>query len=311
MPNSCTACPITGVGAWAPDVGEERTKKAKEWLVSALKVLWILKIIPQMPNDHIVSALRSATGTEKAVGEAIIESGVDREDVFVTSKLPSHHHGRVSESIQESLDNLGFRWLDMYLMHWPNSVAYEGRYNPPSVGLVTKFPFTLEGGDPEPKNADGTLKVVDSPTIGQTWAEMEKLLRRSKCEAIGVSNFSIKTLEELLKTAKVKPAINQVEMHPYLAQNDLLAFCKKHNIAVAAYAPSGYDTIILAWHLTRNVVILPKSINEEHQKENYELPTLEDEDVKKIDALDRGERLCNKADDNGLVHGWSYEQLGW
>ncbi|KAJ7724927.1 reductase AKOR2 [Mycena maculata] len=293
FPNAGTACPIIGIGAWAPDRGEERTTRARQWLTSALKVGY----------RHIDTAY--AYGTEKAVGEAIIESGVDREDVFVVSKLPRHHHGRVLESAQETLDNLGFKWLDMYLMHWP---------------------FATPETDP-----DGTPKPV--PTIGETWAQMEQCLRQSKCEAIGVSNFSIKTLEELLKTARVKPALNQVEMHPYLAQNDLLAFCKEHDIAVVAYTPSGTDIVrndpvivelatkynatptqvILAWHLTRNVVVIPKSTNEERQKENYidNLPTLEDEDVKKIDALDRGQRICNKPDENGLVWGMSATDLGW
>ncbi|KAJ7456890.1 reductase AKOR2 [Mycena latifolia] len=293
MPNSSTACPIIGTGAWAPDNGEERTTIAKQWLGSALKVGY----------RHIDTAY--SYGTEKAVGEAIRESGIDREDVFVVSKLPPEHHGRVAESIQESLDNLGFKWLDMYLMHWPFAAPYE---------------------DNDP---DGTPKTL--PTINETWEQMEQCLRKTKCEAIGVSNFSIKTLEQLFTTAKVKPAMNQVEMHPYLAQNDLLEFCRKHDIAVVAYNPSGTDIvrkdpvivelaakynvaptqIILAWHLSRNVVVIPKSTSEERQKENFNLPTLEDEDVKKIDALDRGQRICNKADENGLVYGMSYEQLGW
>jgi diketogulonate reductase-like aldo/keto reductase len=252
-------------------------------------------------------------GTEKAVGEAIVESGIPREDVFVVTKLPPHHHGRVLESIQESLDNLGFTWLDMYLMHWPYAATYEGE-------------------DPKPLHPDGAFKVADSPTIGETWAAMEAVLRLSKCEAIGVSNFSIKTLEEVMKKTRIKPAMNQVEMHPYLQQNDLLEFCKKHDIAVVAYNPSGTDIvrqdpvivelaekyhvtptqIILAWHLSRNVVVIPKSTNEERQKENHNLPTLEEEDLQKINALDRGQRICNKPDENGRVYGMlAHEQLGW
>ncbi|KAJ6478624.1 reductase AKOR2 [Mycena vitilis] len=283
MPNSGTSCPIIGLGSWAPNVGEERTTGAKKWLLSALKAY--------------------SYGTEKAVGEAIVESGINREDVFVVSKLPPNHHGRVLESIQESLDNLGFKWLDMYLMHWPCAAAYE---------------------DPEPLHPEGSPKVVDRPTIAETWAAMENALRQSKCEAIGVSNFSIKTLEEVMKNARV-------EMHPYLQQNDLLEFCKKHDIAVVAYTPSGTNLvrndpvivelaakynvtstqIILAWHLSRNVVVIPKSTNEERQKENINLPTLEEVDLQKINGLDRGQRICNKADENGLVYGMTYEQLGW
>jgi len=302
MPNSGTSCPIIGTGAWAPNVGEERTTKARQWLLSALKTGY----------RHIDTAY--SYGTEKAVGEAIVESGINREDIFVVSKLPPNHHGRVLESIQESLDNLGFKWLDMYLMHWPVAAVYEGE-------------------DPEPLHPDGTPKVVEVPTLKETWKAMEEVLRQSKCEAIGVSNFSVKNLEEIISNTprSVKPAMNQVEMHPYLAQNDLLAFCKKHDIAVVAYTPSGTDVvrndpvivelaakynatptqIILAWHLSRNVVVIPRSTNEDRQKENFNPPTLEDDDIKKIDALDRGQRICNKADENGLVYGMSYEQLGW
>ncbi|KAF7307821.1 Aldo-keto reductase [Mycena kentingensis (nom. inval.)] len=291
LPNSSTSCPIIGLGAWAPNVGEERTTRAREWITSALK----------MGYRHIDTAW--VYGTEKAVGEAIKEAGVDREDVFVVSKLPSHHHGRVAESIQESLDNLGFKWLDMYLMHWPIPMS----------------------------SPEASATALDTPTFVETWQAMENVLRHSKCEAIGVSNFSIKNLEELMKHARTKPAMNQVEMHPYLAQNDLLAFCNKNHIAVVAYTPTGKDTvrsdpvivslaekyqvtsaqIILAWHLSRGVIVIPRSANEVHQKENFNLPTLEPKDLKQIDALDRGERICNKPDNDGMVMGMPAERLGW
>ncbi|KAJ6578875.1 reductase AKOR2 [Mycena vulgaris] len=294
MPNHRDVNLFPRIGAWAPDVGEERTTRTRQWLVSALKIGY----------RHIDTAY--SYGTEKAVGEAIVESGIHREDVFLLTKLPPQHHGRVLDSVQESLDNIGIPWLDMYVMQWPFAAPYEG-------------------ADP-----DGTPTPDNLPTMGETWYEMEQLLRKTKCEAIGVANFSIKTLEELFKTAKVIPGMNQVEMHPYLAQNDLLAFCKKHDIAVVSYAPIGTDivrrdpvivelagkyNIILAWHLSRNVVVLPKSTNEERQTENFnvsQLPTLEDDDLEKINALDRGQRFCNAADEHGFVYGTvTYEQLGW
>ncbi|KAJ7619262.1 reductase AKOR2 [Roridomyces roridus] len=291
MPNSGTACPIIGTGAWAPDVGDERTTKAKEWLVSALNIGY----------RHIDTA--QSYGTEWAVGEAIRESGVDREDVFVVSKLDNPNHHRVYDSLVESLDKLGFKWLDMFLMHWP----------------IAEMPEGAEEG------------TWHRPTLNETWEQMENCVRQSKCEAIGVSNFSVKTLTELLKTARIKPAMNQVEMHPYLAQHDLLALCREHDIAVTAYTPSGTDVvrkdpvivalaekygvtstqIILAWHLSRDVIVIPKSVKPEHQKENLNLPTLEEDDIKKINALDRGQRICNKPDENGLVWGMSAEELGW
>ncbi|KAJ7153531.1 reductase AKOR2 [Mycena crocata] len=326
MPNSASTCPIIGTGAWAPNVGEERTTKAKEWLLSALKIGY----------RHIDTAY--SYGTEKAVGEAIVESGIHREDIFIVSKLPPNHHHRVKESIQETLTNLGIKWLDMYLMHWPIAAIYEGESENRTL-KIDYFTFSHchlfnEGDGPDPLHPEGSPKAVDSPAVLETWAQMEDCLRQAKCEAIGVSNFSIKNLDLLIndgRSRSIKPAMNQVEMHPYLAQNELLAYCKEHDIAVVAYMPSGgdrvrndpvivdlaakYDVtptqIILAWHLSRNVVVIPKSTKEEHQKENFNLPTLEDEDIKKIDGLDRGERICNKADENGLVYGMSYEQLGW
>jgi len=184
----------------------------------------------------------------------------------------------------------------------------------------------------EPRNPDGTVKVTDDVNFNQSWAEMEKLLDTGKVKAIGVSNFSVKTLEQLLKTAKVVPAMNQVELHPYLVQNDLRDYCKSKGIVLTAYTPSGYSSVrgdpvvnqlaekykvtptqvILAWHIARGNVIVPKSVNDARQKENINLPTLEAEDVAKISALDRNERLCNKADPtNGQVYGWTLEQLGW
>ncbi|KAK7055427.1 Aldo-keto reductase [Favolaschia claudopus] len=302
LSNSGTSCPLIGLGTWAPNFGDERTTKAKTWIMTALK------------TGYRLLDTAYSYGTEKAVGEAIRESGINREEVYVITKLPPNHHGRVLESIQESLDNLGFKWLDMYLMHWPVAATYEG-----------------EEKENEPLHPEGAPKAVELPTFNETWAAMEEALRQSKCEAIGVSNFSIRNLEALLKTARVKPAMNQVEMHPYLQQNDLLEFCKSQGIAVVAYTPSGTNVvrndpvivelagkyqvtptqIILAWHLSRDVVVIPKSHDEGRQKENFNLPTLEDEDLKKIAALDRGQRICNKGDENGLVWGMSLESLGW
>ena len=157
-------------------------------------------------------------------------------------------------------------------------------------------------------------------------------------------------LDQLFKTAKITPAVNQVEyvpaglhywveiltfihrrLHPYLAQPELKAYCDAKGIVLTAYTPTGYATVrsdptivelakkynvtpaqvILAWHLSRGVVVVPKSSNEQHQKENLAPPTLSKEDLEAIGKLDRNERLCNKANERGIVWGWTYEQLGW
>ncbi|KAF8999816.1 reductase AKOR2 [Cyathus striatus] len=284
-------------------------------------------VLPGAPNqDHVASWLVQALKngyrhidtatiyqTEPAVGKAIRDSGIPREEIFVTTKLPWNHFGKVRESLEQSLQRLGLDYVDLYLIHWPQSVVYEG----------DEVFF--------PTNADGALKVVDSPTFSDAYAEMEKLLQEGKTKSIGVSNFSIKTLEELSKTAKVTPAVNQIELHPYLQQPELLEYCASKGIAVAAYTPSGYsivrndptigelakkygvtpNQITLAWHISRDTVIVPKSENDQRQKENIRLPKLDSEDIGKINALDRNQRICNKVGPDGLMWGWTMERLGW
>jgi diketogulonate reductase-like aldo/keto reductase len=287
--------PIVGSGAYAPSDAESQGG-VKGWILSALKNGY----------RHIDTA--EGYGTEKAVGEAIRESGIPREEIFVTTKLPWDRHDAVRESFGESLANLGLDYIDLYLMHWPQAVKY-GAENP-----------------------DGSLVLTDKVTFNDSWAEMEKLLDTGKVRTIGVSNFSIKTLEQLFKTGKITPAVNQVELHPYLAQNELRDYCTRKGIVLTAYTPSGYaivrkdplivslaekykvtpTQVIFAWHLSRNTVIVPKSVNSERQKENITIPTLSEVDIAKIWALDRGQRICNKPDPKtGLVFGWSLEQLGW
>ncbi|RPD75005.1 reductase AKOR2 [Lentinus tigrinus ALCF2SS1-7] len=217
-------------------------------------------------------------GTEKGTAEAIRKSGIPRSDVWITTKLHHQHHGPyVEEFFEESLKNLETDYVDL------------------------------------------------------TWARMEKLYDSGRAKAIGVSNFSVKNLEKLLETAKVVPAVNQVEMHPYLAQQELKDFCDDKGIVLTAYTPTGYDTvrsdavineiaekykvspaqIILSWHVARGVSVVPRSSKEQRQKDNFNLPKLDPEDIKRIDALDRNQRICNAANERGKVWGWTYEQLGW
>ncbi|ESK84685.1 aado keto reductase [Moniliophthora roreri MCA 2997] len=291
--------PIVGLGTWAPPEGTAR-EDAKEWILTGLKAGY-----RHLDGAHMY-------GTEKAVSKAIKASGLKREEIFVTTKIPWNHHSRVQESINESLANLDLEYVDLWLLHWPQTLAYE-------EGTLFL------------QNPDGTLKTVDYPTFVEVWAEMEKAFEQGKCKAIGVSNFSIKNLEILLKTAKVIPVNNQVEMHPYLQQNELKEYCEKRGISISAYTPSGWDVVrgdptiveiakkhgvsphqvILAWHLARDTIVITKSSNEQRQKNNLILPTLSEEDIQKINALDRGQRFCNTADKHGHVWGWTYEQLGW
>lgn len=280
----------------------EACEAVKKWMLTAI----------QTGYRHIDTAL--LYGTEKVIGEAIRESGIPREEFFITTKLPFNCQDRVAESFDLSLKNLGVDYVDLYLMHWPMTVPYR------------------EGWLNLPRGPDGSVITVDSPSFNESYAEIEKIYASGRAKAIGVSNFSIKTLEELLQTAKVVPAVNQIERHPYLTESDLIAYHKKKGIATEAYSPGGHKNaireepvikeiaakhgvsptqVILAWHIAGGVIIVPKSENEQRQKDNLSLPALNEEELKKIDGLDRGERLCNMVDENGKIWGWTTERLGW
>ncbi|KAH7907459.1 NADP-dependent oxidoreductase domain-containing protein [Hygrophoropsis aurantiaca] len=297
--NNGVLMPAIGLGCWGGLTLETRAA-SKHWILNALKTGY----------RHLDTAL--GYGTEKSVGEAIRESGIPREEIFVTTKLPPNHAGRVHESLQESLTNAGLDYYDLYLIHWPQTLYYDPN-------------------DDEPKNPDGSLIAVESPTFNETWAAMEQVLESGKAKAIGISNFSIKNVEKLLTTAKVIPAINQVELHPYLAQPDLLEYCRSKGIYLTAYTPTGYATvrgdpliislaekyktspgqIILGWHVARGNLAVPKSENPARQRDNISVITLTPEDVQAISGLDQGKRLCNKPDSQGKVFGWTAEQMGW
>ncbi|KAE9403765.1 reductase AKOR2 [Gymnopus androsaceus JB14] len=283
--------PVIANGAYAGSTTQQKAE-AKDWTLTAIKAGY----------RHIDTA--SWYETEKSVGLAVKESGLKREEVFITTKLRPTDHSRVQEAFNESLTNLGLDYVDLYLIHWPQCLD---------------------------QDADGKFKPVSSPTFVEVWAEIEKIFEQKKARAIGVSNFSIKTLEILLKTAKVVPAVNQVELHPYLVQNELREYCKSKGIVIEAYTPSGYDKVrsdpviveiaqkhnatpnqvILAWHLAREIVIVPKSASEERQKENLNLPVLSHDEVKQIDTLDHGERISAKPNPDGIILGWTVEELGW
>ncbi|MFQ5910009.1 MAG: aldo/keto reductase, partial [Thermoplasmata archaeon] len=135
---------------------------------------------------------------ERDVGEALRDSGVPREDVFITTKLKNSDHGYETAiaACDRSLRLLGLSFVDLYLIHWP-----------------------VEG-----------LRM-------ESWRALETLLKEGKCHAIGVSNYTIRHLEELLEHSSAVPAVNQVEFHPFLYQQDLLHFCRSHDIVLEAYSP--------------------------------------------------------------------------
>ncbi|KAJ7764689.1 NADP-dependent oxidoreductase domain-containing protein [Mycena metata] len=300
--NTGGSIPAIGLGGGPDDFAPEVLADSERWFSSAIK-----------GYRHFDTAF--VYKTERYLGAAIRSSGIPREEFFVTTKFPWFHAKDVARSFDDSLRNLGFDYVDLYLIHLPQVGEYPSGYDGPAT-LAETF---------------GGLKILQTPTFNDTWAELERIHASGRARAIGVSNFSIKTLEQLFTTAKIVPAVNQVELHPYLAQPELLEYCRKKGIAVEAYTPSGRDKvrsdptlvalgakynvtstqIILAWHVARGVVLLPKSTNDERQKQNITLPILSAEDLESITALDRYERVMAIFGPDGKWFGWTAEQLGW
>jgi len=207
--NTGAQIPALGLGTWQSDQGQVATA-----VEHALKVGY----------RHIDAAF--VYGNENEVGEGLkraFDAGVcRREDVFVTSKLWCTYHRKPEECLDEGLKRLGLDYVDLYLMHWP-------------------VPMNPNGNHPLlPKKEDGSRDLdIDTWSHIKTWKELEKLAKTGKTKAIGVSNYSVKFLEELLPHCETIPAANQIENHPYLPQQEIADLCEKKGIRVEAYSPLG------------------------------------------------------------------------
>ncbi|HEY1664249.1 MAG TPA: aldo/keto reductase [Trebonia sp.] len=216
-------------------------------------------------------------GNEAEVGEAIARSGLDRGEVFVTSKLgnDAHEPDNARQAFDETLKALGTEYVDLFLIHWPLPARY--------------------GGD-----------------FVQTWRVLEDAYRQGRARSIGVSNFQPRHLRRLHGEAQVIPAVNQIEVHPYLTQDDVRAFCAEHQIAVEAWSPLGRGSVlgepviqsiadragktpaqvVLRWHIQRGDIVFPKSVKPDRIRENmdifdFELPAT---DIEDITLLNKNER---------------------
>jgi 2,5-diketo-D-gluconate reductase A len=214
-------------------------------------------------------------GNERGVGEALRDSGLDRDEVFVTSKLDNgfHAYDAALEAFDRTLAELGFEYVDLFLVHWPL-----------------------------PRVSDYV----------ETWRAMEAIEESGRSRAVGVSNFHPHHLERVLAETAVVPALNQVEIHPYLVQEDVRAYDTKHGIATEAWSPLARGKVMtdptiqriadahgrtpaqvtLRWHLQRGDVVIPKSVTRSRIEENFDLFdfALAEAEMGAITALDRGER---------------------
>jgi 2,5-diketo-D-gluconate reductase A len=241
----------------------------------------------QVGYRHIDTA--EGYGNEKEVGEAIRKSGLDRSDVFVTSKLANsaHRPDDARRAFDASLDALGFDYLDLFLIHWPLPTRYDGDFV-------------------------------------STWRTLEEFYRDGRARSIGVSNFQAHHLRRLHTESEITPAVNQVEMHPYLTQDELRAFCAEHQIAVEGWAPLARGgqlladpeiatiaeraaktpaQVVLRWHIERGDIIFPKSVTPSRIRENFDIFDFElsSEEVATISALNRNERTGPDPDTFDMV----------
>lgn len=212
-------------------------------------------------------------GNEAGVGKAVRNSGVAREELFVTTKVWNSQQGYESTlaAFEESRKNLGLEYIDLYLIHWPVRNKYK-----------------------------------------DTWRALEKLYREGHVRAIGVSNFHVHHLEDLLSACEIKPTVNQVELHPLLSQKELMMFCREQNIQMEAWSPlmrgsldhsllvelgekhgKSPAQIVLRWDLQNGIVVIPKSVRAERIRENADIFDFElsAEEMTRIDGMNENRRF--------------------
>jgi 2,5-diketo-D-gluconate reductase A len=215
-------------------------------------------------------------GNEKGVGEAVRASGLDRGDVFVTSKLSNafHEPDDARRAFDETLSELGFDYVDLFLIHWPLPTVYNGDFV-------------------------------------STWKALEEFKNDGRARSIGVSNFQIEHLERLASETDTVPAVNQIEVHPYFTNEAVRGYGREHGIVTQAWSPiaqggvledpaiariaekSGKTPaqVVLRWHIQRGDIVFPKSVTPSRMEENFDLFDfeLDPSDMEGITALDRGE----------------------
>ena len=280
--NNDVMMPIMGLGTWKSEPAE---------VYSAIR--WALKL------GYLHFDCAPIYGNEDVLGQALFdamsEDGLKREEFFVTSKLwnNAHKYEDVLPALKDTLHKLKLDYLDLYLIHWP---------------VAQKKDALM------PLTKDDMVPLSDVP-IAETWEAMEDVYKQGLVKAIGVSNFGVKRLGELMEKAEINPMVNQVECHPYLQQNELLEFCKNNMIEMTAYSPIGSGIknmlddrviteiaerlhvtnaqVMLAWNMAREVAVIPKSVKKEHLQENLGALniSLDADDMTKITTIDKNERF--------------------
>ncbi|TPX18402.1 uncharacterized protein E0L32_011696 [Thyridium curvatum] len=278
--NTGAAIPAVGFGTW--QAGPHEVERAVELAL-------------RCGYRHVDCAAIYRNETE--VGAGIKASGVPRSDVYITGKLwnTMHRPEDVEAGLDKTLSDLGTDYLDLFLMHWPVAFKPSDKW----------FPI----------DQDGVFELADIDPA-ETYAAMEKLLSTGKVRAIGVCNFNIRRLQDLLSKTKIVPAVNQIEAHPYLQQPELARFCRANNILIEAYSPLGNNQqdvprtvddpavqaladkigmdagqMLYSWGVQRGTVVLPKSVTPHRIESNRQVQELSKEAFDELSSLERHKRF--------------------
>jgi len=273
--NTGAKIPAVGLGTW-----QSQPNEVRKAVCAALKAGY----------RHIDTAL--AYGNEHEVGQGIKDSGVPREEIWLTTKLDNPWHKRVEEGINSSLKSLGTDYVDLYLMHWPSST------------------------DP-----DDLKKHYPDWDFIKTWQELQKLPESGRVKNIGISNFGITNLEKLLNdpSCKTTPAVNQIELHPNCPTPKLVEYCQSKGIHCTAYSCLGSTNsplakdetlakiaeskgkttaqVLLMWGLQRGTSVIPKSVTASRIESNFQLDgwNLNDDEMKQLSSLPDRFKVCGDA----------------
>ncbi|MFT3985981.1 MAG: aldo/keto reductase, partial [Lachnospiraceae bacterium] len=224
----------------------------------------------QIPNgESAVSAVKNALesgyrhidtaagyGNEESVGIAVKQSGISRDEIFITSKLqnPEHGYENTMRAFEQTMKNLDMDYLDLYLIHWPNPIKFRNEWQSANAG---------------------------------TWKAFEELYKTGRIRAIGISNFHPRHIDELMKTATIEPMVNQIRLCPGDTQDEVVSYCKERNIVLEAYSPLGTGQLFevpdmkaiaqkygktiaqigIRWSLQKGYLPLPKAVSESHIRE--------------------------------------------
>jgi 2,5-diketo-D-gluconate reductase A len=246
----------------------------------------VFQVRPQDTAEAVTTALEAGYrhidtaqmyGNEREVGEAISKSGIARDELFITTKLSNgaHRPQDARAAFADSLTALGVDYVDLFLIHWPLPTRYDGDYV-------------------------------------STWNTLEEFYREGRARSIGVSNFQPHHLRRIHTECEITPAVDQIEMHPYLTQDEVRGFCAEHQIAIEGWSPIAQGRVlddptidsiaartgkspaqvVLRWHIERGDIVFPKSVTPDRIRENIDIFDFElsGEDTEAISALNKNER---------------------